>query len=65
MQDAQQDWEEAFSRRLVAGTDQAFPRLRMWLPLQLLGLKPFRAALEEKVLLCRYFYHKVHREAGF
>ena len=36
----------------------------MWLPLQLFGLKPFRAALEEKVLLCRYFYRKV-QESGF
>jgi glutamate/tyrosine decarboxylase-like PLP-dependent enzyme len=27
----------------------------MWLPLKLLGLAPFRAALEEKLLLARYF----------
>ncbi|HEU4881449.1 MAG TPA: aminotransferase class I/II-fold pyridoxal phosphate-dependent enzyme [Longimicrobium sp.] len=30
--------------------------LRMWLPLVLLGTAPFRAALEEKLLLARYFY---------
>lgn len=33
--------------------------LRMWLPLQLLGVAPFRAALLEKVLLCRYFHEKI------
>jgi glutamate/tyrosine decarboxylase-like PLP-dependent enzyme len=26
----------------------------LWLPLQVFGVAPFRAALEEKVLLCRY-----------
>ncbi len=31
-----------------------FRALRLWLPLQLLGLKPFRAALEEKILLAKY-----------
>lgn len=41
-----------------------FRGLRLWLPLQLFGLAPFRAALQEKVLLCRYFYEKI-RELGF
>jgi glutamate/tyrosine decarboxylase-like PLP-dependent enzyme len=31
-----------------------FRGLRLWLPLQLLGLKPFRACLEEKLLLAKY-----------
>jgi glutamate/tyrosine decarboxylase-like PLP-dependent enzyme len=31
----------------------------MWLPLILLGTKPFRAALEEKLLLARYFYGEI------
>ncbi len=35
-----------------------FRALRMWLPLKLLGLAPFRAALEEKLLLARYFRHR-------
>lgn len=36
-----------------------FRGLRLWLSLQLLGLEPFRAALEEKVMLCRYFYERI------
>ena len=38
--------------------------LRMWLPLVLLGHRPFRAALEEKLLLARYFRAEV-AAAGF
>ena len=41
-----------------------FRGLRMWLSLQLFGVAPFRAALEEKVLLCRYFYDKI-QQLGF
>lgn len=37
---------------------------RMWVPLHLHGLAPFKAALEEKILLCRYFYHEV-QQLGF
>ena len=37
-----------------------FRALRMWLPLMLVGTKPFAAALDEKLLLARYF----HREIG-
>jgi aromatic-L-amino-acid decarboxylase len=36
-----------------------FRALRMWLPLVLLGTAPFRAALEEKLLLARYFRAEV------
>ncbi|MBT8258636.1 MAG: aminotransferase class V-fold PLP-dependent enzyme [Bacteroidia bacterium] len=32
-----------------------FRSLRMWLPLQLHGIEPFKACLEEKLLLTRYF----------
>ena len=41
-----------------------FRALRMWLPLALLGTAPFRAALEEKLLLARYFHRRIER-AGF
>ena len=35
--------------------------LRMWLPLQLHGLAPFKACLEEKVWLSRYFYDQIQK----
>ncbi len=41
-----------------------FRSLRLWLPLQLHGLEPFKACLEEKVLLTRYF-RKGLKELGF
>lgn len=33
--------------------------LRMWLPLQLHGIKAFQAALQEKLLLTRHFYNRI------
>lgn len=41
-----------------------FRALRMWLPLIELGTAPFRAALDEKLLLARYFRDQV-RDLGF
>lgn len=38
--------------------------LRMWLPLRLFGLEPFRYALEEKRMLCLYFYQEI-KKRGF
>jgi len=42
-----------------------FRGLRVWLPLKALGLKPFRAALSEKIHLARYFYEKLQQIDGF
>jgi len=39
--------------------------LRLWLPLKLAGVAPFRAALEEKLLLARYFHERLLLEDGF
>lgn len=39
--------------------------LRLWLPLKLIGLAPFRAALEEKLLLARYFWERLSQVDGF
>jgi glutamate/tyrosine decarboxylase-like PLP-dependent enzyme len=39
--------------------------LRLWLPLKLAGIAPFRAALEEKLLLARYFHEKMLHEDRF
>ena len=41
-----------------------FRGLRFWLPIKLFGVARFRAALEEKALLCRWF-HKAIAEEGF
>lgn len=38
--------------------------LRLWLPLMVHGLEPFRAGLREKLLLARYFHRRV-RDLGF
>ena len=42
-----------------------FRGLRLWLPLKLIGVAPFLAALEEKLLLARYFYEKMQSFDGF
>ena len=36
-----------------------FRSLRMWLPLRLHGIKPFKAALEEKITLTHYFRNEI------
>ena len=42
-----------------------FRGLRLWLPLKLHGIAPFRAALEEKLLLAQYGYEKLNSMEGF
>lgn len=64
MQDAYEvnhDWSPS---DLSPELTKHFRGLRMWLPLQLFGIRPFRAALEEKVWLTQYFYEKI-QEYGF
>ena len=64
MQDAEADHERSpcdFSPELT----RPFRGLRLWLPFKLLGVRPFRSALEEKLLLARYFYEQISREDGF
>jgi glutamate/tyrosine decarboxylase-like PLP-dependent enzyme len=39
--------------------------LRLWLPLKIFGVAPFRAALEEKLLLARYFYNEMQGVESF
>ena len=41
-----------------------FRGLRLWLPLKLHGVAPFRACLEEKLLLAKYFHAQI-RALGF
>src|SRR6266542_5108248 len=39
--------------------------LRLGLPLELLGVAPFRAALAERMKLARYFYEQIKSTPGF
>ena len=59
MQDALQEPGEVSPADLSPELSKHFRALRMWLPLMLLGTEPFQAALEEKLLLARYFYREV------
>ena len=59
MQDAQPEASEFSPADLSPELTKHFRGLRMWLPLILLGTKPFSAALEEKLLLARYFRDEV------
>ena len=59
MQDAAAHTQELDPADLSPELTKHFRALRMWLALQLHGLKPFRATLEEKILLCRYFYERI------
>jgi len=64
MQDVLTADEELSPSDLSPELTKHFRGLRMWLPLQLLGLKPFRAALSEKIWLTRYFYEHIQQIDG-
>jgi aromatic-L-amino-acid decarboxylase len=64
MQDALRVPGEVSPADLSAELSKPFRALRMWLPLVLLGTRPFEAALEEKLLLARWFHHEI-QAAGF
>lgn len=55
MQDAVEESLTQSPANLSPELTRHFRGLRMWLPLQLHGLKPFVACLEEKLLLTQYF----------
>jgi glutamate/tyrosine decarboxylase-like PLP-dependent enzyme len=64
MQDALRESTEVSPADVSPELTKHFRAIRMWLPLILIGIRPFRAALEEKLLLARYFYEEV-RTLGF
>ncbi|HMN04585.1 MAG TPA: pyridoxal-dependent decarboxylase [Flavobacteriales bacterium] len=64
MQDAQEHTLEHSPAELSPELSKHFRGMRMWLPLKLHGIAPFRAALEEKLWLTRYFHHRI-TQLGF
>ncbi len=61
MQDVISEANEPSPANLSPELTKHFRGMRMWLPLQLFGLKPFKAAISEKLWLCRYFYEEVQK----
>lgn len=64
MQDTLESQEELSPADLSPELTKHFRGLRLWVPLRLYGLQPFVDCLDEKILLCRYFYEEV-RKMGF
>jgi len=59
MQDAIREASETSPADVSPELSKHFRALRMWLPLILVGTRPFQAALDEKLLLGRYFHEEV------
>lgn len=64
MQDAQSDDVTYSPANISPELSKHFRGLRLWLPLQIHGIEPFIACLEEKLLLTTYFRQKLI-ELGF
>ncbi len=65
MQDTIDADEEVSPADISPEQTKHFRGMRMWLPLKLFGLKPFRASLEEKLYLTKYFYDEIKKVKGF
>jgi glutamate/tyrosine decarboxylase-like PLP-dependent enzyme len=64
--DAQRDEQEPYSPADHSPElTRHFRGPRLWFPLKLFGLDPFRASLSEKIWLARYFHHELARSEGF
>ncbi|HSM58630.1 MAG TPA: aminotransferase class V-fold PLP-dependent enzyme [Candidatus Sulfomarinibacteraceae bacterium] len=65
MQDTERAVEELSPAEVSPELTKHFRGMRLWLPLKVVGLAPFRAALEEKMLLARYFHRELQAVEGF
>lgn len=61
MQDAFAGPDELSPAELSPELTKHFRGLRLWLPLKLHGVAPFRACLDEKLLLAKYFHTEVQK----
>lgn len=61
MQDALLAQEELSPADLSPELTKHFRGMRLWLPLKHYGIEPFQALLDEKILLCRYFYNEIQK----
>ena len=65
MQDTVQHIDETSPAEVSPELTKHFRGLRMWLPLMYHGVEPFKANLEEKILLAQYFYEELSKEEGW
>jgi glutamate/tyrosine decarboxylase-like PLP-dependent enzyme len=65
MQDADEAEDEYSPADHSIELTRHFRGLRLWLPLKLFGVAPFRACLQEKLLLARHFYEEIQKLDGF
>ena len=64
MQDALKEDDQINPADVSPELTKHFRGMRIWLPLQFYGIEPFKACLEEKLLLCKYF-RKELKDLGF
>ena len=64
LQDAHVDGQTDDPSDLGPELTRHFRALRIWMPLKLLGVRPYRAALSEKVWLARYAYRQLGKLPG-
>uniref|UniRef100_UPI004047E22A pyridoxal phosphate-dependent decarboxylase family protein n=2 Tax=Roseivirga sp. TaxID=1964215 RepID=UPI004047E22A len=64
MQDTKMHQNEMSPAELSPELSKHFRGMRMWLPLKLHGIAPFKACLEEKMELAKYFYSRI-KSMGF
>ncbi|NND60619.1 MAG: amino acid decarboxylase [Gammaproteobacteria bacterium] len=65
MQDAVASESRPSPASLSPELTRPFRGLRLWLPLRICGLAAFRACVEEKLMLARYFHRRIAALPGF